>query len=159
MFAGLTVTVGGPGSAAAGDSFLVQATRPAIAGLERLISDPKLIAAARGELPFGASDNDNARKLAQVLTSGYLDGGKTSLIDLAARLASRVGSQARSAQLALDVQRLAAEETSRERSNLYGVNLDEEAANLMRFQQAYQASAAVIRVANELFDELLSATR
>ena len=39
------------------------------------------------------------------------------------------------------------------------VNLDEEAANLIRYQQAYQASAQVIAVANTLFDTLLSAVR
>ena len=42
-------------------------------------------------------------------------------------------------------------------SSISGVNLDEEAANLVRFQQAYQASAQVISVANTLFDTLLSA--
>lgn len=159
QFGGLSVVVGGTGTVATGDSFLVQATRSAIGGLERSFSDPKLLAAARSDLPFGASDNENALKLSQALTTGYLDSGKTSLLDAASRLSSRVGSQARSAQLALDVQNLAVEETTRQRSDLYGVSLDEEAANLMRFQQAYQASAAVIRVANELFDELLGATR
>jgi flagellar hook-associated protein 1 FlgK len=39
-----------------------------------------------------------------------------------------------------------------------GVNLDEEAANLMRFQQAYQASAKIIAAASQLFDVLLNAT-
>jgi flagellar hook-associated protein 1 FlgK len=40
-----------------------------------------------------------------------------------------------------------------------GVNLDEEAANLMRYQQAYAAAAQVIRVTQELFDTLMNATR
>jgi flagellar hook-associated protein 1 FlgK len=38
-----------------------------------------------------------------------------------------------------------------------GVNLDEEAANLVRLQQAYQAAAQVVRVADSLFDTLLGA--
>ena len=41
------------------------------------------------------------------------------------------------------------------KDQLAGVNLDEEAANLIRFQQAYQASARVMQTANTLFDSLL----
>ncbi len=40
-----------------------------------------------------------------------------------------------------------------------GVNLDEEAANLIKYQQAYQAAAQMISVASSLFDTLLAATR
>jgi len=39
------------------------------------------------------------------------------------------------------------------------VNLDEEAADLVRYQQAYQAAARVIAVANEVFQSLLDAAR
>jgi flagellar hook-associated protein 1 FlgK len=42
---------------------------------------------------------------------------------------------------------------------LRGVNLDEEATNLIRYQQAYQAAAQVISVANDIFDSLLMAAR
>jgi len=44
-------------------------------------------------------------------------------------------------------------------SSLSGVNLDEEAANLIKFQQAYQASAQSISVARSLFDTLIGAVR
>ena len=44
------------------------------------------------------------------------------------------------------------------RDSVQGVNLDEEAANLIRFQQAYQAAARVIQVADEVFQTLLAAT-
>ena len=40
--------------------------------------------------------------------------------------------------------------------SLSGVNLDEEAANLLRYQQAYQASAKVLAIAGKVFDEILS---
>jgi len=40
-----------------------------------------------------------------------------------------------------------------------GVNLDEEAANLLRYQQAYQAASKVIQTASQMFDALLDATR
>lgn len=45
------------------------------------------------------------------------------------------------------------------REGLSGVNLDEEAANLVRFQTAYQASARLMTVAQRLFDDLLAAMR
>ena len=43
-------------------------------------------------------------------------------------------------------------------SSLQGVSLDEEAANLIRFQQAYQAAAQIVAVAGEVFDTLIAAT-
>ncbi len=45
------------------------------------------------------------------------------------------------------------------RESISGVNLDEEAANLVRFQQAYEASAQMMQVANSLFSTLLAAIR
>jgi flagellar hook-associated protein 1 FlgK len=45
------------------------------------------------------------------------------------------------------------------RDSVSGVNLDEEAANMLRYQQAYQAAAQIISVANDLFNSLISAVR
>jgi flagellar hook-associated protein 1 FlgK len=50
-----------------------------------------------------------------------------------------------------------ADEAERARSEVSGVNLDEEAARLLQFQQAYQASAKVISAANDMFRALLDA--
>ena len=46
----------------------------------------------------------------------------------------------------------------RRKEAVSGVNLDEEAANLLRYQQAYQAAAQLIRVADTMFQTLLAAT-
>jgi flagellar hook-associated protein 1 FlgK len=54
---------------------------------------------------------------------------------------------------------LAAEEAQSARDNMSSVNLDEEAAELLRFQQAYQAAAQVMRLTNQLFDSLLTIAR
>ncbi|HET7797509.1 MAG TPA: flagellar basal body rod C-terminal domain-containing protein [Nevskia sp.] len=59
----------------------------------------------------------------------------------------------------LDAQTSLAAQTTSERNSLSGVNLDEEAADLLRFQQAYQAAAQIISVASTVFDSLLAATR
>ena len=45
------------------------------------------------------------------------------------------------------------------RDAISGVNLDEEAANMLRFQQAYQAAAQIIAVSGQFFDELINAVR
>jgi flagellar hook-associated protein 1 FlgK len=144
------------GAAATGDSFLVRPTHEALTGLAAATTDPRKIA-ARTDSSAGVGDNRNALELIKVFDKGVLDGAKTSVLEATARLANKVGSQARSAEITYDVQKLAVDEANRQRSDIYGVSLDEEAANLMRFQQAYQASASVIRAANELFDVLLGA--
>jgi flagellar hook-associated protein FlgK len=63
-----------------------------------------------------------------------------------------VSTQSAIARDALTVVRDQAEEN---RDKVSGVNLDEEAANLIRFQQAYQASAKVMQVASQLFDSMI----
>lgn len=154
-FDGLSVTLES-GSVAEGDSFLIRPTHGALAELGTAISDSRKFA-TRADISAGVGDNSNALELIKIFDRALLDGSKTSLLESTARLANRVGAQARSAELSYDIQKIAVDEANRQRSDLYGVSLDEEAANLMRYQQAYQASAAVIRSANELFDVLLGA--
>jgi flagellar hook-associated protein 1 FlgK len=107
----------------------------------------------------GSGDNRNALALAQAITRPVLDGGSTSIGSAVARFVGDVGVVTRQAQLNLEAQQLVHEQAVEERQSVSGVNLDEEAANLLRFQQAYQASAQLIQVANTLFDTLLAATR
>jgi flagellar hook-associated protein 1 FlgK len=104
---------------------------------------------------MGRGDNRNAIQLADRLRIPLLDSGTASLADAATRLMSGVGTTTQLAQRNLEVQRLSHEESVRQRQGVSGVNLDEEAANLLRFQQAYQASAQVIRAANEVFRMLI----
>ena len=62
------------------------------------------------------------------------------------------------ATTSLDAQKIIYDDTVAANDQVSGVNLDEEAANMMRYQQAYQAAAQVIRVTQELFQTLMSAT-
>jgi flagellar hook-associated protein 1 FlgK len=144
------------GSVATADSFLVRPTHEAVTALAMATADPRKIA-ARVDTSSGVGDNRNVLELIKVFDKAVLDGAKSSVLEVTSRLANKVGAQARSAEITFDVQKLAVDEANRQRSDIYGVSLDEEAANLMRFQQAYQASASVIRAANELFDVLLGA--
>lgn len=109
---------------------------------------------------FGATgDNSNALELGNMQSTGLLDGGSISIGENYSQLVSTVGSATFQIQASLDAQNVVltnAENALFERS---GVNLDEEATNLIRYQQAYQAAAQVVSVTRNLFDTLLSATR
>lgn len=107
----------------------------------------------------GAGDNRNALKLAEVLGQPVLDNGTSSLNASVGRLVGDVGLATRQAQANRDAQQIVQNDSIAAREAVSGVNLDEEAANLLRYQQAYQAAAQLIRVASTLFDSLLNATR
>jgi flagellar hook-associated protein 1 FlgK len=104
----------------------------------------------------GVGDNRNALKLAAVLGQGVLGGGSESLDAAASRMVSAVGVATNSANTSLEAQKFIYDDSTAAIDSLSGVNLDEEAANLLRYQQAYQAAAQMIRVAQTLFDTILA---
>ena len=106
----------------------------------------------------GTGDNRNVQLLADALGKKVLDGGTSSLTDSTNRLVGSVGVMTRQAQTSRDAQAIVKQESLDARDSISGVNLDEEAANLLRFQQAYQAAAQLIGVASTLFNSLLAAT-
>jgi flagellar hook-associated protein 1 FlgK len=108
----------------------------------------------------GASgDNRGARALAALADDGVLAGGTVSFGDAYASLVADVGVRTRRAEINAATQSSLLGEARSKRESISGVNLDEEAANLLRYQQAYQAAAQVVSVANSLFDTLLAAVR
>ena len=107
----------------------------------------------------GSGDNRNALALADLPSRGYLGGGQVSLDNIAARLLSTVGAAALRNNQDLAVQSALREQAAVDLETSVGVNLDEEAANLMRYQQAYQAAGKIIGVADELFNTLLGLIR
>lgn len=103
----------------------------------------------------GKGNNDNIRAMAALDRAAIFPGGKTlsgAYIDHTNDMGN-VSQQSAIARDALTVVRDQAEEN---RDKVSGVNLDEEAANLIRFQQAYQASAKVMQVASQLFDTMIA---
>jgi flagellar hook-associated protein 1 len=107
----------------------------------------------------GTGDNRNAQALYDSLSRKVLEGGSASLHDSTNRLIGNIGVMSQQAQANRDAQGIVKQESIDARDSVSGVNLDEEAANLLRYQQAYQAAAQLISVASTLFDSLLSATR
>lgn len=82
--------------------------------------------------------------------------GKTASFQQAyAQLVSETGNKARQVQVSGDAQKSLLDQAQSSRDSLSGVNLDEEAANLLRYQQAYQASAKALQIGASLFDTIL----
>ena len=104
-------------------------------------------------------DNRNAFALADSLKAGVLNGGTTSVNAAVERLTADIGLATRSAQNSRDAALSVNESDITARDSISGVNLDEEAANMLRYQQAYQANAQIIAIAGQLFDTLLNAVR
>ncbi|CAA9337791.1 MAG: Flagellar hook-associated protein FlgK [uncultured Lysobacter sp.] len=109
--------------------------------------------------PPRSADNGNARTLAAFDHRRLLDGRTATLTEGMGQLTARVGSQTRHSELSLEAQNAIHTQVTAERESVSGVNLDEEAADLMRYQQAYQAAAQVISTADTLFQSLLGAIR
>jgi flagellar hook-associated protein 1 FlgK len=107
----------------------------------------------------GAGDNRNALRLTSVLSQPVFSNGTTSLNAAVGQFTSDIGVKTNQAQVGRDAQKVVRDENASALQSLSGVNLDEEAANLVRYQQAYQAMAQIIGVADKLFQTLLSVTR
>ncbi|MDX1734741.1 MAG: flagellar basal body rod C-terminal domain-containing protein, partial [Halioglobus sp.] len=79
--------------------------------------------------------------------------------DAYGRLVADIGVQTAAAQAGSETEGVLLQQAVAARDSVSGVNLDEEAANLIRYQQAYQAAAQIIAVADQLFQTLLGATQ
>jgi len=104
-------------------------------------------------------DNRNALALADALRAPVLDGGTTSAYAGVEKLTTSVAMSTQTAQVNRDAEAVVHDADIAAQDAVSGVNLDEEAANLLRYQQAYAAAAQIISVANEMFDTLLNAVR
>lgn len=175
----ITVDLSGGQTISVGDEFLARPTYSAAQKIGVNITDPKKIAAAtnvevdpvtkqpvldglgnpviiNGPMP---SDNRNALQLAALRNKNILSGGSASIGGGYGQIVSDVGSQTQAAKYSSSAQEALLNQAKESRESLAGVNLDEEAANLIKFQQAYQASAQSISVAKSVFDTLISAIR
>jgi len=104
-------------------------------------------------------DNRNAFAIADAMKGGVLEGGTVSVNAAVERLTGNLGLQTRAAQMNRDAESTVHENDIAARDAVSGVNLDEEAANMLRYQQAYAAAAQIIAISGQLFDELINAVR
>jgi flagellar hook-associated protein 1 FlgK len=89
-------------------------------------------------------------------TEGTLQDGTLTFGGGYGKMVEEVGTKSSLSRINTEASKSLLEQTQSMRDGISGVNLDEEAADLIRFQQLYQANARVISVARELFDTLLS---
>ena len=107
----------------------------------------------------GVADSRNAVLLGALQTRTPMVGGTASYQSAYAQIVSQVGNKTRQVEVTGQAQQIFADQATAALQSLSGVNLDEEAANLLRYQQAYQASAKVLDVAGKLFEEILALGR
>ncbi len=150
---GLTIN----GTFAAGDSFLIQPTRNSATAISIAINDIDKIAAA--DATGGSGNNVNAQLLADLQTLGTLNNSSINYESAFAKIVSEVGNKTNELKVTGAAAEAMLEQTLAAQQSQVGVNLDEEAANLLRYQQAYQAAGKVMQIASSLFDTLLTIGR
>ena len=105
----------------------------------------------------GLNDTSNALAMAQLADKGVLNGGKQSVVAAYGTLTTNIGTVGSQAQTNLTTQTSLYNQSVSAQQSVSGVNLDEEAASLVRYQQAYQASAQIISTSQSIFSSLISA--
>ncbi|HEV2701426.1 MAG TPA: flagellar hook-associated protein FlgK [Steroidobacteraceae bacterium] len=102
-------------------------------------------------------DNTNLFAMIDGLKANVLNGGSASLTGATSSLVSQVGAQTQQAQANSQAQQAVNTSATDAVNNLSGVNLDEEAANMVKYQQAYQACAQMIQASTTMFNTLITA--
>lgn len=110
-----------------------------------------------GPTPAGSSDNSNALLLAKVEQAKTFNDGTITLSGALGGLTTQVGAAARSAEYSLMAQQVITDQAQAARDSISGVNLDEEASDMLRLQQAYQAASQLISTADTMFQTILGA--
>jgi flagellar hook-associated protein 1 FlgK len=151
---GIRIAIGPP-APAVDDTFLLQPVTRAASGMRAVLSDPRDLAAA--DAPPANAENGNALALAALRDQPLV--GDRNATDAYAALLADVGVRVQGSQTSAELSRALATQAEQMRSADAGVNLDEEAARLIEFQQSYQAAAKVLQVAQSVFDTLLEVTR
>lgn len=104
----------------------------------------------------GVQDGRNAIAFAALQTSNTMAGGTATYQSAYAKMVADNGILTRETKIRLEAQNAVLTAAQNSRDSLSAVNLDEEAANMMKFQQAYQAAAKVLEIGGTLFDTILS---
>jgi flagellar hook-associated protein 1 FlgK len=100
-------------------------------------------------------DNRNALLMAGLQNQNILANGTASFQAAYGQLVGQVGAKTHELDITSTAQTNMLNETIKQQQSISGVNLEEEAANLLRYQRAYQAAAQAMKIANAMFDSLL----
>lgn len=149
----------------AGDKFEVQFLRDSTKAFRQEITDANQLA-YRGGNPtavpaystaLGVANNTNAANIVGLQNKSLLMNGKENIQGAFSLAATNVGSYHSANALSLEAQNSLYQQLDDTKQSIAGVSLDEEAANLMRFQQSYQAAAQTMQAAQKMFDVLIGA--
>lgn len=160
--AGQTITYKPPGAAEV--SVVAPATIPYTQGMAIAVSGMSFVISGvpgNGDTfklernTAATSDGRNALALGKLQTQNTVAGGTATFQTAYAELVANNGVKTRELKVTGEAQQSVLEQAQANRDALSGVNLDEEAANMIRFQQAYQASAKLLEVGKTLFDTIL----
>jgi flagellar hook-associated protein 1 len=102
-------------------------------------------------------DNSNLYAMINTLSASTLDAGTTSVNDAINNIVSQIGTVTQQAQNNATTQQTANQNATTALNNVSGVNLDQQAASMLQYQQAYQAMAEMIQTSGQLFNSLITA--
>ncbi|WP_040725705.1 flagellar hook-associated protein FlgK [Thiomicrorhabdus sp. Kp2] len=156
----------------AGDSFLVKPHQEILQNFAVALKDEDSLA-TRGQSPDPADtnptpaaegDNVNIANMASLQSAKILfsdESGQASetLLGGYSKMATNVGMYVRSSEIQQTAQNNVFTQLVQQRDSISGVSLDEEAANLIKYQQAYEAAAQIISTSQSLFQTLLGVVR
>ena len=139
-----------------GDEFLIRPPmiEHAAGAFSVALQDPDAIAASASS--DAAGDNANILKMIELQSAKILEGGTRSYQSAYVQLVGQVGGKARELEVTSTASAQVQAQAERALKDVSGVNLDEEAANLIRYQQSFQAAGKVIQMSQQLFDTVLS---
>jgi flagellar hook-associated protein 1 FlgK len=160
---GVLPTVNGTGTFVAGQPIALNGFELQLAGVPK--SGDALVVARTG---YPAADNRNANAFVALRDAPYVGqrtlspgvvGGGESVTDAYANALASIGVRVQSADYAAEQSGAIAADAKTAAADTSGVNLDEEAARLIQYQQSYQAAAKMLQVAQSVFDTLLQISR
>jgi flagellar hook-associated protein 1 FlgK len=137
--------------------FAVNSNHRSAASLELSLDDPEDIAASsrRGQ----PGNNENVLAMARLQDDKLFENKSATFTQYYSDLVADTGSKTQTAEINWTGQKQILDEVTQKRNSLAGVNLDEEAANLLRYEQAYMAATQIIAATDRTFQELLSVVR
>jgi flagellar hook-associated protein 1 FlgK len=154
------ITFAASGTMNSGDSFLIKPTTNGATSFSFLMTQTNQIAAGSATATAASlkGDGSNAISLNNLQTNNLIYNGSALISYSSAfdQVVSATGVKSNEMNLISTAETSMLNNITQEQSSTSGVNLDEEAANLMRYQQAYQAAGKLMQIANQMFSTLLS---
>jgi flagellar hook-associated protein 1 FlgK len=150
------------GIVSTGDQFLLRPTYSGASSYSVIATINDIATAGAGDAPGTApapGDNSNVLAMLAKQTALVMNGGLSNYQDTLGGLISTIGNKSAELKATSAYAEQWQQSSSIAMENYSGINLEEEAANLLRYQQAYQASGTVLQMAKQMFDSILGIMR